>query len=84
MIARSYGGLLVALGVANWMAGKEAFANNRYLWLANLVWHPLSAMVILQAALAGDVNAMAYGFLAVHAFWTIGFAGIVIGVGKED
>ena len=74
MVARSYGGLLVGMGVANWLARGLDANVNRNLYIANIVWHPLSAIAIFQAIQAGYINLFGYGFLVVHAVWIIGFS----------
>ncbi len=71
MVARSYGGLLVAVGIANWPAGNSRPAEIRLLLWANLIWHPLSAVAI--GAATGAVNFVGWIFTFLHVLMGIGF-----------
>lgn len=74
MVARSYGGLLVGLGVANGMAMDRPFAEVRLLLIANLIWQPLSTIAIAYSAAIGDVTWLAWVFAGLHAAWGAAFA----------
>ena len=73
MVARSYGGLLVAVGIVNWPAGNSRPAEIRLLLWANLIWHPLSTVAIAIGAATGAVNFIGWIFALLHVLMGIGF-----------